>query len=97
MRECELLCKESILEVIRTSIPVEKILRSYIDETVDEEVVHEISEKEIEKEMEVKPEEITELFFTTTQPTDGFNPVLPRLTFAILKANFKKLLWFIFI
>ena len=52
MRECELLCKESILEVIRTSIPVEKILRSYIDETVDEEVVHEISEKEIEKEVD---------------------------------------------
>lgn len=52
MRECEILCKESILEVIRSSIPVEKILRSYIDETVDEEVVHEITEKEIEKEVE---------------------------------------------
>jgi hypothetical protein len=52
MRECEILCKESILEVIRNSIPVERILRSYIDETVDEEVVHEITEKEIEKEVE---------------------------------------------
>ena len=52
MRECEILCKESILEVIRNSIPVEKILRSYIDETVDEEVVQEIVEKEIEKEVE---------------------------------------------
>lgn len=52
MRECEILCKESILEVIRGSIPVERILRSYIDETVDEEVVHEITEKEIEKEVE---------------------------------------------
>lgn len=56
MRECELLCKESILDVIRSSIPVEKILRSYIDETVDEEVVHEITEKEIEKEVEEKVE-----------------------------------------
>ena len=37
-------------EVIRNSIPVEKILRSYIDETVDEEVIQEIVEKEIEKE-----------------------------------------------
>ena len=53
MRECEILCKESILEVIRGSIPVEKILRSYIDETVDEEVVHEITEKEIEKEVDI--------------------------------------------
>jgi hypothetical protein len=52
MRECEILCKESILDVIRSSIPVEKILRSYIDETVDEEVVHEVTEKEIEKEVE---------------------------------------------
>ena len=56
MRECELLCKESILEVIRNSIPVEKILRSYIDETVDEEVIQEIVEKEIEKEIEEKQE-----------------------------------------
>ena len=56
MRECELLCKESILEVIRNSIPVEKILRSYIDETVDEEVIQEIVEKEIEKEVEEKQE-----------------------------------------
>ena len=63
MRECEILCKESILEVIRSSIPVEKILRSYIDETVDEEVVHEITEKEIEKEVdevEEKTQETTE-------------------------------------
>jgi hypothetical protein len=60
MRECEILCKESVLEVIRNSIPVEKILRSYIDETVDEEVVQEIVEKEIEKEVEqpVQQEEV---------------------------------------
>jgi hypothetical protein len=57
MRECELLCKESILEVIRNSIPVEKILRSYIDETVDEEVIQEIVEKAKEKEVEEKQEE----------------------------------------
>ncbi len=60
MRECEILCKESILEVIRSSIPVEKILRSYIDETVDEEVVHEITEKEIEKEVDVEKEKNSE-------------------------------------
>ena len=37
MREADILCKESILEVIRDSVPVEKILRAYIDEIVDEE------------------------------------------------------------
>ena len=38
MRECELICHECILGVIRDSMPVETILRAYIDETVDEEV-----------------------------------------------------------
>ena len=44
MRECENICKECILEVIRDSIPVEKILRSYIDESVEEEIVEEVKE-----------------------------------------------------
>lgn len=52
MRECELLCQESVLKVIRSGIPVEKIIRSYIDETTDEEIVHEVTEKEVEKEVE---------------------------------------------
>ena len=42
MRECETICKECILDVIRDSIPVEKILRSYIDESNEEEIVEEI-------------------------------------------------------
>ena len=54
MRECEILCQESILNTIRTSIPVDKILRKYIDETVDEEVVEEVKEKHV---IEDKPEE----------------------------------------
>ena len=44
MRECETICKECILDVIRDSIPVEKILRSYIDESNEEEIVEEIKE-----------------------------------------------------
>ena len=44
MREAEIMCKESILEVIRDSVPVEKILRAYIDETVDEEIIEETKE-----------------------------------------------------
>jgi hypothetical protein len=44
MRECETLCKECILDVIRDSIPVEAILRSYIDDSVEEEVVEEVIE-----------------------------------------------------
>jgi hypothetical protein len=44
MREAEIMCKESIFEVIRDTIPVEKILRAYIDETVDEEIIQETNE-----------------------------------------------------
>ena len=50
MREAEVLCSQSILNVIRDSVPVEKILRAYIDETVDEEVIEEIIEKNMDKE-----------------------------------------------
>lgn len=61
MRECEVLCRESILIVIRDSIPVEKILRSYIDETVDEEIIEEIIEKNMtEREGEKLKEELEE-------------------------------------
>lgn len=48
MREAELMCQESILHVIRENMPVEKILRAYIDETVDEEVIEETIEKTVD-------------------------------------------------
>ena len=35
MRECEIIVKESILNVIRESMPIERILRAYMDETVE--------------------------------------------------------------
>jgi hypothetical protein len=41
LRECELICKECILNTIRESMPIEKILRAYMDETTEEEVVEE--------------------------------------------------------
>tara|TARA_B110000444_G_scaffold251954_1_gene280554 strand:+ start:1127 stop:2266 length:1140 start_codon:yes stop_codon:yes gene_type:complete len=59
MRECEILCRESILETIRDSIPIEEILRSYIDETTDEEIIEEttmVEDKEETKVEEVIPE-----------------------------------------
>ena len=49
MRECELISHECILGVIRDSMPVESILRAYIDETVDEEVIEETLEKNVEE------------------------------------------------
>ena len=46
MREAETVCKECILNVIRDNMPVEKILRAYMDETVEEEVVMVESKRE---------------------------------------------------
>ena len=40
--------------------------------------------------IDVTPDEITELFLTTTEPTDGFSPVFPIFCSANWKANFKK-------
>ena len=54
MRECELIIKECILNVIRESIPIEKILRSYIDKTTETEVT---VEEEIIAEEKKTPEQ----------------------------------------
>jgi hypothetical protein len=55
MRECELLIKESIISVIRETMPIENILRAYIDETEEEEI---IEESFVKKEEDVKDEEV---------------------------------------
>ena len=46
MRECETICKECILNVIRDNMPVEHILRSYMDESIEEEIIEEIVPQE---------------------------------------------------
>lgn len=56
-REIELLCQESILQVTRDSMPIEKILRAYIDKTVDEEVFEETIEKTVEENVAKKMED----------------------------------------
>jgi len=57
MRECEIIVKESILNVIRENMPIEKILRAYIDETVEEEIVEETDEVPITEEEDKKEKE----------------------------------------
>ena len=46
-RELEIIVQECILNTIRESIPVESILKAYMDETVEEEVTEEIKEEMI--------------------------------------------------
>jgi len=47
-RELEIIVQECILNAVRESIPVENILRAYMDESVEEDVVEEIKEQFIE-------------------------------------------------
>jgi hypothetical protein len=53
-RQLEILVQESIMNTIRDSVPVEMILRAYMDETVEEDVVEEVKEKEIKESEELK-------------------------------------------
>ena len=54
-RELEIIIKESILNTVRDSMPVEDILKAYINETTEEEVV--VKEEVIESTKEVSPNE----------------------------------------
>lgn len=45
MRQCELICHESIIKTIHEGIPVEQILKAYMDETEVEEIIEEVVEK----------------------------------------------------
>lgn len=44
-RELEIIVQECILNTIRESIPVEAILKAYMDETIEEDVIEEIKEE----------------------------------------------------
>ena len=77
-RELEVIVQECILNTLRESIPVEAILKAYMDETIEEDVVEEIKEQIIEqpKKQEQKPEE--KQLETPTTPTSnkvGFNDI----------------------
>jgi len=53
-RQLEILVQESIMNTIRDSVPVEMILRAYMDETIEEDVIEEVKEKEIKESEELK-------------------------------------------
>jgi hypothetical protein len=57
-RELEIIVQECILNTLRESIPVEAILKAYMDESVEEEVIEEIKE-EITHEPIIAPIETT--------------------------------------
>lgn len=63
-REMEIIVQECILNTIRDTIPVESILKAYMEETVEEEIipiaVQQEPEKEKEKEKEKEPVKVPE-------------------------------------
>ncbi len=58
-REIEIIVQESIINTVRQNMPIEELLKAYIDEHIEEDVEEEISEKKYEIE-ESKPEESSE-------------------------------------
>ena len=63
LRECELLIKESIFTIIRETMPIETILKAYIDETEEEEIIEENfvnEEEDVIKEDVIKEDVIKE-------------------------------------
>jgi len=59
-RELEIIIQEAILNSVRETIPVESILRAYMDESVEEDVVEEVKEQIIEPPVNEKSEIIKE-------------------------------------
>jgi hypothetical protein len=63
-RELEIIINECILNTIRENIPVDNILRAYLDETIEEEIEEEVKEEVIVKAL---PETIKEEDNTTKE------------------------------
>ena len=71
-RELEIIIQECILTAVRDNLPIEHILKSYIEETVEEDIIEEVLEEKIEKkEEEVKePEKKEDTTGGTTPPAE---------------------------
>ena len=76
-RELEIIVQECILNTLRESIPVEAILKAYMDETVEEDVREEINEQIIEE--PIKQQVATTDGSATTGP--NITPSNSRLSF----------------
>ena len=56
-REMEIIIQECILNSVRESIPIESILRAYMDETIEEEVIEEIKQEIVDIPLDTVVEE----------------------------------------
>ena len=74
-RELEIIVQECILNTLRESIPVEAILKAYMDETVEEDVVEEIKEQIIEEPIRSKQQELATMTTEEKQKSLSFNNI----------------------
>jgi hypothetical protein len=72
-RELEIIVQECILSTLRESIPVEAILKAYMDETIEEDVVEEIKEQIIEEPITVPIDEKTSSGVSNKISSDQLN------------------------
>jgi hypothetical protein len=70
-RELEIIIQECILNTLRESIPVEAILKAYMDETIEEDVIEEVKEQIIEQ--PIKAQEIVKN--TDSKQSVSFNNI----------------------
>lgn len=85
-RELEIIIQESILNTVRESIPVEAILKAYMDETVEEDVVEEVKEQIIDEPIKQNNENIKQNSdfdkpITESSAASSINETTNRLTF----------------
>jgi len=52
-RMCELLIQECVLNTIRSNIPIQEIIRSYLDETTETDVIEKIEEEVIQEKIDL--------------------------------------------
>jgi Family of unknown function (DUF5764) len=76
-RELEMIVQECILDAIRESIPIESILRAYMDDNVEEEIIEEVREVIVDKK-EANEDEGKEVVFN--------NKDIPETTSSIEKS-----------
>jgi hypothetical protein len=80
-RELEIIIQECILNTLRESIPVETILKAYMDETIEEDVVQEVSEQIIHEPIKEKIDEKNTLDISNTLDTPIIKERASQLSF----------------
>ena len=80
-RELEIIVREGILNTLRESIPVEAILKAYMDETIEEDVIEEIKEQVIEEDViPISSEKINSHYSNENQ--NNIQETKPSLSFS---------------